>query len=101
MTYCADDEDFYKEIIKEYATTSPDRIKELEDAFAVMDLDTYAIKVHALKSVAKTVGDKQIFERAYELEMASKGKKADIVKEKHSDLIENYKKMAQLINKVL
>ena len=101
MTYCADDEDFYKEILKEYATTSADRIKELEDAFAIMDLDTYAIKVHALKSVAKTVGDKQVFERAYALEMASKEKNAETVKEKHPELIMQYQKKADIINKVL
>jgi signal transduction histidine kinase/CheY-like chemotaxis protein/HPt (histidine-containing phosphotransfer) domain-containing protein len=97
LTYCADDEEFYREILNDYANSSDDRIKELEEACAAMDLDNYTIKVHALKSVAKTVGDKNVFEMAYALEMAAKGKDSETVQKKHPDLIAEYKKKAGII----
>ena len=97
LTYCADDEEFYREILNDYANSSDDRIKELEEACAAMDLDNYTIKVHALKSVAKTVGDKNVFEMAYALEMAAKGKNSETVQKKHPDLIAEYKKKAGII----
>jgi CheY-like chemotaxis protein/HPt (histidine-containing phosphotransfer) domain-containing protein len=97
LTYCADDEEFYREILNDYANSSDDRIRELEEACAAMDLDNYTIKVHALKSVAKTVGDKNVFEMAYALEMAAKGKDSETVQKKHPDLIAEYKEKAGII----
>ena len=100
LNFCADDMDFYKEILKDYATSSEVRIKELETTYN-NDLDLYTIKVHALKSVAKTVGDKSVFEKAYALEMASKDRNAVLVKEKNPELIKEYRKKAGIINSIL
>ena len=100
LNFCADDMDFYKEILKDYASSSEDRIKELETTY-INDLDLYTIKVHALKSVAKTVGDKSVFEKAYALEMASKDKNTVLVKEKNPELIKEYRKKAGVINSIL
>ncbi|MCR4992509.1 MAG: response regulator [Lachnospiraceae bacterium] len=100
LNFCADDMDFYKEILKDYATSSEVRIKELETTYN-NDLDLYTIKVHALKSVAKTVGDKSVFEKAYALEMASKDRNAVLVKEKNPELVKEYRKKAGIINSIL
>ena len=100
LNFCADDMDFYKEILKDYANSAEDRIKELETTFN-NDLDLYTIKVHALKSVAKTVGDKSVFEKAYALEMAAKDKNIVLVKEKNPELIKEYRKKAGVINSIL
>ena len=100
LNFCADDMDFYKEILKDYANSSEDRIKELETTLN-NDLDLYTIKVHALKSVAKTVGDKSVFEKAYALEMAAKDKNIVLVKEKNPELIKEYRKKAGVINSIL
>ncbi|MBO4421706.1 MAG: response regulator [Lachnospiraceae bacterium] len=100
LNFCADDMDFYKEILKDYASSSEDRIKELETTY-INDLDLYTIKVHALKSVAKTVGDKSVFEKAYALEMASKDRNAVLVKEKNPEIIKEYRKKAGIINSIL
>ena len=100
LNFCADDMDFYKEILKDYATSSEVRIKELETTYN-NDLDLYTVKVHALKSVAKTVGDKSVFEKAYALEMASKDRNAVLVKEKNPELVKEYRKKAGIINSIL
>ena len=100
LNFCADDMDFYKEILKDYATSSEVRIKELETTYN-NDLDLYTVKVHALKSVAKTVGDRSVFEKAYALEMASKDRNAVLVKEKNPELVKEYRKKAGIINSIL
>ena len=100
LEYSMDNLDFYKEILKDYATSSEVRIKELETTYN-NDLDLYTVKVHALKSVAKTVGDKSVFEKAYALEMASKDRNAVLVKEKNPELVKEYRKKAGIINSIL
>ena len=101
LNFCANDMDFYKEILKDYAASADDRIKELETTCNSQENNLYTIKVHALKSVAKTVGDKSVFEKAYALEMASKDKNIVLVKEKNPELIKEYREKAGIINSIL
>ena len=101
LNFCANDIEFYKEILKDYATSADSRIKELETTCNSQAIDLYTIKVHALKSVAKTVGDKSVFEKAYALEMASKDKNIVLVKEKNPELIKDYRNKAGIINSIL
>ena len=90
MGYCAGDKDFYMEIVSDYSLTAKTRIDEIKDAYDNKDWNLYAIKVHALKSVAKTVGDKEVFEKAKALEAASKSLDTDFVMGNHQQLIDNY-----------
>ncbi|MCR4625771.1 MAG: response regulator [Lachnospiraceae bacterium] len=101
LKFCANDTEFYKEILKDYAASSEDRIKELNDAFSANDMELYTIKVHALKSVAKTVGDKSVFEKAYNLEMSGKSMDNATIQTKHPELIEEYRAKTEIIRKVL
>ena len=101
LNYCGGDPSFYKEILNDYASTADDRIKELEEAIKNHDLNTYSIKVHALKSVAKTVGDRKVFDMALALETDSKAGKEKDVLQKHPDLIKEYSKKAEFIKNLL
>ena len=101
LKFCANDPEFYKEILSEYAKLSEDRIRELDEAFTANDMELYTIKVHALKSVAKTVGDKTVFEKAYYLEMAGKSKDTATIKAKHPELIAEYRAKVKVIMTVL
>ncbi len=86
LKYCAGDTAFYREIVSDYANDSKARLDELQEAYTNGDLKLYAVKVHALKSVARTVGDKEIFEKARALEEAAEAKNEDFVKENHEIL---------------
>ncbi|MBR6478731.1 MAG: response regulator, partial [Lachnospiraceae bacterium] len=101
ITYCAGEEDFYQEILLDYANTYEEKRKDLEDALAAKDLATYAIKVHALKGVAKTVGDSEVFEQAKALEMASKEGKEETVASDHPALMKEFERKTQSILKIL
>nr|MCR5684866.1 response regulator [Lachnospiraceae bacterium] len=98
LSYCAGDADFYMEILSDYNSSLPARKEELENAFAGNDLEMYAIKVHALKSTAKTVGDTRVFEIAQKLEAAAKANDAAYVKDNHAALIGTYEAHALVIS---
>ena len=97
LKYCAGDEDFYHEIIIEYADGTAERLNELDDAFKQGDLDLYGVKVHALKSVARTVGDTAIFEEARALEEAAEAGNEEYVKDNHEKLKNSCTERAKVI----
>ena len=101
LAYCAADEEFYREMLMDYANGAEDRRRELEEAFAAKDWKTYGIKVHALKSVAKTVGDAETFEQAKALEAAAKSEDAAFVQENHSKLMEEYLRKEKIIRETM
>lgn len=72
MAYCMGDEDFYREMLGEYANSSEQRIKELEDALEKQDIKLYRTYVHAMKSTSKTVGANDVSELALTLENFAK-----------------------------
>ncbi len=97
LGYCMNDEDFYKEILGDYADTCEERIAELSAALEKQDLETYQIRVHALKSVAKSVGDGQVFEMARSMEEAAAARDEEQVKAGHGPLTERYKASMEAI----
>ena len=101
LNYCGNDPDFYKEILGDYISSFEDRKNELDSALRSNDMSMYAIKVHALKSVAKTVGDRKVFEMALDLEMDSKAGNSEKVTGKHNGLIEEYEKKTEIVKKAL
>jgi HPt (histidine-containing phosphotransfer) domain-containing protein len=101
LNYCGNDPDFYKEILGDYVSSFEDRKNELDSALRSNDMSMYAIKVHALKSVAKTVGDRKVFEMALDLEMDSKAGNSEKVTGKHNGLIEEYEKKTEIVKKAL
>ena len=99
--YCGGDEDFYIEILSDYSGMVEKRIAELQDAFDKKDLSMYAIKVHALKSIARTAGDNAMFNDSRDLELASKDNDFAFVEMHHQKLIEKYRETAEFIKGIL
>lgn len=101
IVYCGGEQDFYGEMLLEYAKGFEERKKELDEAYGAKDWAAYSIKVHALKSIAKTVGDSAVFEMARDLEAAAKAAKGEIVEAGHKGLIEEYERKSNVILEVL
>ena len=101
LSYCAGDAGFYQEILNDYVNESAERISELNDMFSREDWDNYVIKVHALKSVSKTVGVNKIFEMARNLEMAGKDHDITFIESNHHDLVDEYERTAGNIGSVI
>ena len=101
LSFCAGDDEFYREILEDYASSCEDRLNELDDALSAGDYKAYAIKVHALKSTARTVGDSLVFENARALELAAEAGEETTVDKDHPALKEEYRRKAELIRNSL
>ncbi|MCR5686139.1 MAG: response regulator, partial [Lachnospiraceae bacterium] len=90
LSFCANDSEFYEEMLCTYLDAAGTRKNELESAIASEDLHTYAIKVHALKSTSRTIGAEELSEMAAALERAANAGNAAEVKTGHAGLMKKY-----------
>ncbi|SHK85899.1 response regulator [Fibrobacter sp. UWEL] len=99
VLYCANDEEFYKEMLQEY--TDGFKLPEIESAFQKDDWKNYQILVHALKSTSLTIGAEELSKDAKSLEFACKDSDFDFVKENHQRVMKDYESLVSNIKKVM
>ena len=90
LMYCRNDDDFYRELLQQFASEADAKRAELDKLFADGDLPGYSIRIHALKSTAKMIGASGLSDKAKALEEASKNGQADAVKAGHHDAMDEY-----------
>ncbi len=91
LTYCADDQEFYREMLEEYVADST--ADELDGYRNAEDWDNYLVKVHALKSASRTIGASALGDQAFALETATREGDHEFVKTHHEELIRDYRKL--------
>lgn len=74
LAYCADDPEFYEEMLCEFLNESGQRVSALQRFFANRDWAQYAIGAHSLKSTSRMIGAKELSETARLMEVAGKEK---------------------------
>ncbi len=87
MAYCADDPEFYEEMLEEFAAESAEKAKTLADSYASKDWDSYRICAHSLKSTSKMIGAAALSENARELEMAAAAGDASTIAAAHDPFV--------------
>ncbi|MBR5377067.1 MAG: response regulator [Lachnospiraceae bacterium] len=90
LAYCTGSPQFYAELLDEFASSSAQKMADLDGMLENGDLHGYATAVHALKSTSRTIGANALSELARELELAADEGKADLIKEKHGIMMELY-----------
>lgn len=98
LRYCVDEE-FYLEVLREYI--GEEKSKELQGFLEKEDWDNYRISVHALKSNSMTIGAVGLSEDAKALESAVKEGRYDYIAEHHSEVMERYEKLVNVLGDVL
>ena len=83
LGFCGEDMSFYEELLSDFAAGYPEKKKELDDCFAAKDWQGFEVKIHALKSVAKTIGAIGLSGMALDLERAAKNRREDQVMESY------------------
>ena len=99
--YCANDKEFYLEMLREYADTAEERISQINKALDENNINDYRVYVHALKSVSKTIGADDISEQAKELEMSAKNNDTEFIKANNRNLIDNFRSKIKILNNIL
>lgn len=75
----------------------PEKKAEIISLYEAANWADYAVKVHALKSTALTIGAEQLSEQARELEMAGKKKETEFIRCNHSALLDMYDRVCENI----
>ena len=95
LMYCMDDEDFYQEMIKEFADA--DKSSILKECLASENYNDFETYVHAVKSISRSIGAEQISEKAKRLENAAKELDVQYI---HSNFDEFLLEYESLIKKI-
>ncbi len=90
LACCADDPEFYEEMLAEYAAEAPARIAQLEEQFNAADWKNYGISAHSAKSTSRMIGALALSERAKELEFAAKADDAETIRGAHAPFLRDY-----------
>lgn len=95
LSYVADDEELYCEVLMEFAEESEKRAEEIEQFLLEGDLSDYVIRVHALKSLAKTIGAMELSEHAKELEERGTAEDMEVIYDKTPALLKEYRELGR------
>ncbi|MCR4922448.1 MAG: response regulator [Lachnospiraceae bacterium] len=101
LTFCAEDEDFYREILMDYVKSYPSEESRLSSLYGSKNWKDFEVVVHALKSTSKTIGAKDISDKAFLLEKAANEKKNDIIEDNYGSFIEAYSELVKAMEKAL
>ncbi len=96
LEFCAGSEDFYMEVLNEYADSPVDGAllkKHLDSG----DLKEYRTLVHGIKSSSKIIGAQDMFLRAEKLEFAARDEDMDYINSHHDDFMKDYEKFISAI----
>ena len=101
LRYCGGDEDFYAQVLAEYAKDPESRLKELNDLYEKEDWHEYSIRVHAIKSTSKMIGASALSDMARELEEYSKKDDEPSIRKLHPDFVPKYEALLVAINRLV
>ena len=101
LEYCQNDDEFYRSLLMDYATSSTEKMEILRKSYASADWHNYMIQVHSLKSGSKMIGAMKLSERAARLESAAGAEDADAIKKEHDQMMKEYEAVTSLIKVVI
>ena len=94
LLYCAEDPEFYEEMLREYVAEARAGTEDLEAFFTARAWDRYAIRAHSVKSTSRMIGARDLSEQARGLEAAAKERDERAVTEAHGPFLEAYRALA-------
>ncbi len=95
------DIEMYNDTLKTFKEESKERMPRIEKNKKDKNMKDYSIDVHALKSDSKYLGFKKLASLSYDHEMKSKENNSDYVLEHYDELLNEYNRVANIIDKYL
>lgn len=93
LDYCGGDENFYREMLRMFSSQGEEKRAEIVSLYESANWADYAVKVHALKSTALTIGAEALSAQAKELELAGKRGDTDYIRDRHPALLRAYEEL--------
>ncbi len=88
LDYCSGSEAFYIELLHDFAGERKD--EKISGLFAKEDWKNYAVEVHGLKGVARTLGFVELGNLAEKMQFAAQASDLAYVSEHHEELLQKY-----------
>ena len=101
LSYCMEDEGFYKEMLTDFAASYEKRMGEINDALEKDDIKLYRTLVHSLKSASRSVGADDVSELAQALENAAGEENTEFVRTHNSELEKLFRTRAEQIKEII
>ncbi len=101
MAYCADDPEFYEEMLREYLAESEIKAAELREFYEERSWQRYGICAHSVKSTSRMIGAKALSERAHELELAGREENEGAILAGHERFLKAYTALTDELRTVL
>lgn len=101
LACCADEEEFYLEMIEEFVREGEQRSKDLALRYAEQDWKNYVIPVHSLKSTSRMIGADALSEQARELEFFAREEKSGQISSLHGEMMKNYETLCATLKEIL
>ena len=101
IAYCADDPEFYEDMLRAYLQESEGRAADLRRFYALQDWSQYGLCAHTVKSTSKMIGAKAVSELAREMELACRSRDAASVLTGHDRFLREYTDLADGLRTVM
>ena len=101
IAYCADDPEFYEDMLREYLQESDGRAADLRRFYALQDWSQYGLCAHTVKSTSKMIGAKAVSELAREMELACRSGDPASVLTGHDRFLREYTDLADGLRTVM
>ena len=97
LEYCRNDADIYRDMLREYARNTDEKLTRLQGHFEAENWKDYGIIVHAVKSASRMIGAVSLSEEAADLEAAADAGNADLIREGHGGIMAGCAALAKAI----
>ena len=101
LTYCAGDSAFYQEMLSDYVDAHDENQEELDACYEAGDWKGFEVKIHALKSVSKTIGATALSEKAYTLEKAAGKEDVEFIRKTYDAFRSDYASVVDMIKRII
>ncbi len=93
LSYCADDEALYQEIVEMYIEQGPEYTEQLQKSFAEGSWKEYRTAAHTIKNTSLNVGATAFSEMAKQHEFAARDEDVAFLKENFDTFMEQYQNL--------
>ena len=101
LGYAAKDEEFYKSLLKQYASEMREKINNMSRFLGDKDWKNYEIIIHSVKSTSKMVGGTPLSEEALALEKAADNEDEKYIYAHHSEVMNKCRETSKQILRLL
>jgi Hpt domain. len=101
LACCAEDPEFYEEMLGEYIAEGRKKSAELKRLYDSADWADYGMRAHSVKSTSRTIGALTLSETARELEFAAKERNEQTIRTLHPAFLTAYTELLEKLRGIL